>query len=352
MGWLRRFMSAQYFKRLMSNLNIFNGHGMFVWVASDVFGGVPSLYASEAKRLGLTNVGFKIANGTADYNSDSLLFAIIPVLKAAGVAVWGWHYVYGYSPVAEANKAIERVNKFGLDAYVINAEAEYKEPGKATAAASFMTQLRAGLPDLPIGLSSYRYPDLHMQLPWREFLSKCDFNTPQVYWMLQHNPGWQLTESLRQFRVLEPKLGLAPLPYIPTGAAFKEAGWQPTAADLDEFDSKAKELELPGVLWYRWGHAVMLGFDDVIAKHIWETEDTQMEERIAALELLVAGLQTANAAQDKRLDHHGKLITEHHKKWAALEAALPADLAARLEALEAVHAAEQALLLLRMGAGE
>ena len=79
-----------------------------------------------------------------------------------------------------------------------------------------MDALRSSLPELPMALSSYRFPGYHPQLPWREFLEHYDYNMPQVYWMKAHNPADQLERSVNELTAKKPSL-----PVIPTGAAFR-----------------------------------------------------------------------------------------------------------------------------------
>jgi peptidoglycan/xylan/chitin deacetylase (PgdA/CDA1 family) len=158
--------------------------------------------------------------------------------------------VYGDDPIGEARIALRRINQLQVDGYVIDAESQYKKPEKKEAARRFMAELRNSLPVFPIALSSYRYPSLHPQLPWKEFLEKCDYNMPQVYWMQAHNPGAQLARCMREFQAMAPYRTI-----IPTGAAFREHGWQPTAGEILEFLKKAKEVNLPGVNFWEWSEA-------------------------------------------------------------------------------------------------
>ena len=112
-----------------------------------------------------------------------------------------------------------------------------------------MRELRAGLGvSTPIALSSYRYPSLH-PLPWNEFLAKCDYNMPQVYWLKAHNPGDQLTKTLREFE--SPRIKYRP-PIIPTGAAFREHGWEPTLDEIQEFLDTARDLKLKAANFWEW----------------------------------------------------------------------------------------------------
>lgn len=247
------------------------GKGFFVWKVPNCEGGDVYRIAQAAQSAGLTHVLIKIANGMADYNvgagGTDYAASLAQALRGVGVQPWGWHYVYGANPAGEANMAIQRINQVGVDGYVINAETEYKEPGKKAAATRFMSLLRSSLPNLPMGLSSFRYPSYHPTLPWREFLEKVDYNMPQVYWMQAHNAGAQLTQSLRQFQ------GMTPFrPVFPTGAAFGEWGWKPTNADVKDFLQTAVSLNLSGANFWEWSATrgpSLPGMWDEIASFQW-----------------------------------------------------------------------------------
>jgi hypothetical protein len=231
------------------------GKGMFTWKIPRCEGGNPGAIAAVAKSANLTHVLLKIADGVTAYKGDwgssvDVVPDVVKALHAENIQVWGWHYIYGDNPVGEARIAIQRIRQLQVDGYAIDAEAQYKSPGKRAAAKRFMEDLRTALPNLPIALSSYRYPSLHMQLPWKEFLEKCDYNMPQVYWMKSHNPGAQLARCVREFQSMVPYRTL-----IPTGAAFREHGWQPTAGEILEFLRKAKELNLPAANFWEWSEA-------------------------------------------------------------------------------------------------
>ncbi|HAF61526.1 MAG TPA: hypothetical protein DCK95_04295, partial [Anaerolineaceae bacterium] len=209
------------------------GKGFFIWKIPNCEGGNPATIASVAKDAGLEHVVIKIADGIYDYNYDSVTKAdlIAPVAEALllkGIRVWGWHYVYGDQPRDEAKAAIRQINKLPLDGYVIDAEGDYKD--KYTSASIFMNELRNTLPDFPMALCSYRYPSYHPQLPWTNFLTKCDYNFPQMYWEQAHNPDEQLIRSYNEFLLMNPVR-----PYVPVGAAYAAGGWVPTTTDIKKF---------------------------------------------------------------------------------------------------------------------
>jgi len=261
------------------------GKGMYIWVAINAEGGDPDKIAEVAYQARLSHVLIKIADGVGNYNISADIPAIVAALRAKGIGVWGWHYVYGYYPEREAAKAINRMTEFGLDGYVIDAESEYK--GRNSSVAPFMTYLRAGL-TCPIALSSYRYPSYHPSFPWKEFIARVDLNMPQVYWLQANNPAEQLEKSYNEFKALSPNL-----PFIPTGAAWKAGDWQATPANVVDFMDKARALGITAVNFWDWQHCRKDLPDtwQAIADYDWPTEQPEpepltIEQRVTYLESL------------------------------------------------------------------
>jgi hypothetical protein len=248
------------------------GKGYFIWQVWNCERGDAQAIAARAKQAGLTHLLIKIADGTRSYNVDATrgVDLVPPVLRAckeAGIEVWGWHYVRGDNPIGEAQFAIQRSRQLGIDGYVIDAEAEYQTLGKTSAATRFMRELRAGLPKLPIALSSYRFPDRHRQLPWSAFLEACDYSMPQVYYEDAHNPTQQLEMSVNQYMALRPAR-----PVIPTAPAYGRGSWRPTAQELVLFLAKAKELGLTAANIWSWDIASRPAYQDLwqaIAQFDW-----------------------------------------------------------------------------------
>jgi hypothetical protein len=229
------------------------GKGFFIWQIRNTEGGNASAIANLADQANLTHVLIKIADGSYSYNVNTNGVDLVPpvaqALRARGIQVWGWHYVYGDAPLDEANKAIQRIQQLNLQGYAIDAEGEYKDPGKAQAATQFMNRLRSAYPNLPIALCSYRFPSYHPQLPWREFLSQCTYNMPQVYWVSAHNPADQLRRSVSEFQ------GMSPFrPIIPVGSAYRSGSWSATANDVNEFMNTARNLNLSAANFWEWSN--------------------------------------------------------------------------------------------------
>ncbi|MCJ7696070.1 MAG: nuclear transport factor 2 family protein [Anaerolineaceae bacterium] len=227
------------------------GKGYFLWRILQCEKGDPEKIANQASDAGLSHMIIKIADGAFPYNYDKekkidYVPAVVDALRARNISVWGWHYVYGNYPKQEAEIAIKRTKQFALDGYVINAEGEYKIPGRSANAKIFMSNLRNSLGSTPIALSSFRYPNTHREFPWHAFVERCDLVMPQVYWMKSHNnAGAQLTRSIEEFKSIFPKVTI-----LPTGPTFKEWGWIPYKEEVLEFLQTAKKMNLPGVNFY------------------------------------------------------------------------------------------------------
>lgn len=249
------------------------GKGIQVWNLT-----TPNETAARIIAAGFQWVAVKAADGTLDHNQKDgpdNMAVFVQILRNAGIAVYGWQYVYGANWLgntfakSEAESAIRNINRFGFDGWFIDAEKEYKRKGSAAWADTYMTTLRAGLPWVTLGLQSYRFPSLHPELPWQSFLRHVDFHAPQVYWVGAANPGAQLRRSTQELKALRD------LPIVPTGSAYFERGWGPTVEQINEFDAAAKAFGLFGVLWYCWddqGVSTHADWYEAIKAHKWMVE--------------------------------------------------------------------------------
>jgi len=219
------------------------GKGMYIWQVDQCEGGDSERIVNRALDVGLDFVLIKIADGTNAYNGD--ITALVNRLREVGVAVWGWQYTYGDRPEDEARYAAERMKKFGLAGFVIDAETEYE--GKPDRATRYASTLRGLLPGVPIALSSFYWPEMHPTFPWREFLAHCDLNMPQVYWY-KKDPVEALRISLTQHI----RFGR---PILPVGACYEMVpGKRPTKEDLSRFLTEVESRGLLGACFWSWQH--------------------------------------------------------------------------------------------------
>ena len=232
-----------------------SGKGMFIWQIAHCEGGDVDAIVGRAKQAGLTHVLIKIADGRAAYNGDPA--DLVLALLDAGIKPWAWQYTYGSHPADEAVFGARRFSELPFAGFVIDAEFEYK--GHPQQALAYMDALRTRLPDATVALSSYYLPDLHPTFPWREFLTQCDINMPQVYWY-DRGPQRALQQSLEQNQ----RFGK---PVFPTGAAYPEAA---TADQITLFLSAVNETGLAGANFWSWQHATDAMWK-AVAEFSWRT---------------------------------------------------------------------------------
>jgi hypothetical protein len=260
--------------------------GFYIWQIARIEGGNVDLIADLAEEAALKHILIKIADGSSSYNispsEGDLVPPLVNALQVKGIECWGWHYIYGRSPSNEAAKAIQRVQQTGVVGYVIDAEGEFKAPGMDVAARSFMDALRTGLPTFPVGLSSYRYPTLHQEFPWDEFLSKSNYALPQVYWVGKHNPAEQLERCLAEYSAITSH------PIIPTGSAYSQGDWSPTLGDLIEFLDAAQVNNLGGANFWEWFTARQIPeLWNTIASYSWGDSQSPIPPRRSTVRVRV-----------------------------------------------------------------
>ena len=233
-----------------------NGKGWYVWQLSDPLMPPPEDHAKILADSGCTHVLPKIADGTLSYNVE-LIEAYIEAWHAKGLLVIGWQYLYGKWPVQEATRALERIKALKLDGFVIDAEGDAKAAGKA-AIKEYLRTL--GKLELPVGLSSYRWPSFHPELAWEELMNYCDYVMPQVYWVGAPNVDEQLSRCVREYKTLWPDKAI-----IPTGAAYHENGWQPLPSEIIEFAEAVKALGMTGYNFWEFCNSIRYGLYNTVA---------------------------------------------------------------------------------------
>ena len=192
------------------------GKGMFIWKVQHCDGGNAQQIVAHARAAGLTHVQVKVADGVwsfPDAQYEGLTVAAIRALQQAGFTVWGWQFVYGRDPhnpdvrtvVEEADIAADRVQALGLTGFAVDLEETGHSVrtwhGDEVDCRDYMTRLRERLGhDFPIAACSHRFPHTYQwtevwQRLWSEFMPRCNYAMPQVYWLQDHNAAEQLQTS-------------------------------------------------------------------------------------------------------------------------------------------------------------
>lgn len=251
-------------------------YGMFCWQIKNL--PPPAQLVKICHDYHISKVCVKIQNGLNRYNQvgqdgkwtgndDYFKGSWIATLEAGDIEVHGWAFLYTLptSPGAQAGISGERVQKLGIRSLKLDIEEDggggwKTSPYRKQSAVTYMTQVRgAGVPlSYPLGMCSYRRPDLHPQVPWTQFLltEDLDHNAQQCYWAGAHNPGEQVLKSVLEYDEIRV------LPQEPVGAMYGEGGWAPTKEDITEFMVTARDRLSIGTVWF-WS------LDYVVAYNWW-----------------------------------------------------------------------------------
>jgi len=237
-------------------MNTPQGKCIFLWQPRSVEGGSVVDTVCAALDMGLRMVNLKVGSGVYKYPFQGYdLRPLVLAFNSAGILVYGWHYVYGSnSPKAEANIAEQQVSYLELDGYEIDAESHYKNYPDSQAE-ELMGRMKAitTRADIPLGLTTYRYPNYHRELPWQGFLKYADYWVPQVYWQPPpSDPIIELNRSVEQWVAMAGKYGYPVKPFVPAGRVYIGDGYPtpgPTANEITRFLSACKSSHPAATFW-------------------------------------------------------------------------------------------------------
>jgi hypothetical protein len=231
----------------------FDGTGVWIWVLGRSDGGDLTAIATRAHANGVRTVFLKSSDGTnawAQFSAQN-----VATLKAAGVHVCAWQYVYGDDPRGEAAVGAQAVAA-GADCLVIDAESEYE--GRYAQARTYISELRAAIgPAYPVGLAGFPYVDYHPAFPYSVFLGPggAQFDLPQMYWrdigttvdqVYAHT--WPLNRVYQR-------------PIFPLGQLYND----PPPAEIARFRTLAAAYGASGTSWWDWQEATAGGWQALAA---------------------------------------------------------------------------------------
>ncbi|MCY0892347.1 MAG: hypothetical protein OWR52_02405 [Acidibacillus sp.] len=210
------------------------GKAWWVWEV-DKCGGVQGII-DTCKTTGARGVIVKAFDGT---NIWPQWEQSVNTLKAAGLVVGAWGYVYPANVEQTAQVALTALEK--ADYLIIDAESEFETLGTVEAARQLGRLIRSKAPNVLIGLTTFALPDLHSSFPYNVFMSWTDFTAPQVYWAdAQMGASIMLNRSIDQLQKLSKN------PIFPVAQGYPQA----MPAELAEFSAVAVERWIGGVsIW-------------------------------------------------------------------------------------------------------
>jgi len=154
--------------------------GRAVWLGRPAGTGTPQQLLAEASAAHVRTLFVKAADGSAP--EPGFTAALTGTLRAAGIRVCGWVFVYGLNPDAEANAAVAAA-RAGAECLVVDAEGQYDS--RYGSAQRYVHEVRGALgARVPIGLAGQAEVLEHPKFPYSVFLGPGGFNIdmPQLYW--------------------------------------------------------------------------------------------------------------------------------------------------------------------------
>jgi len=232
---------------------VFHGDGMWIWQVPKSSGGDPLAIAFQARAAGIETVFVKSSDGVTPWAQFNP--ALTQALRAQGLRVCAWQFVYGNDPLGEAAQGANAVAT-GADCLVIDAETSYE--GKYAQAQQYVTALRTAIgPAYPVGLTSFPYVDFHPRLPYSVFLGPgaAQANLPQVYWKAIGGT----VDAVSAKTLAHNRLYGAPI--APLGQTYQS----PAPADLQRFRQVWASYGTGGLSWWSWQASPQYAWDTLAA---------------------------------------------------------------------------------------
>lgn len=221
---------------------VFSTDGMWIWYLSQAGGGDVNKIAKKAKNRGIETLYIKSGDGSGSWSQFSS--GLVRALRAKGLRVCGWQYVYGVHPKAEAKVGAAAVKR-GAQCLVIDAESEYE--GKYAQASTYITKLRGSIgAKFPLGLAAFPWVDYHPSFPYSVMMGPggAEFNLPQLYWKaIGVSVDAAYAHTYRYNRVYE-------RPIMPLGQSYLN----PRPREIYRFRQLALAHGFDGVSWWSWQH--------------------------------------------------------------------------------------------------
>jgi hypothetical protein len=229
----------------------FDSRGMWIWELPNSSGGSTSAIVAKARHYGIHTLFIKSSDGRNMWKQFTS--QRVAALRAAGLKVCAWQYVYGSYPDTEAALGA-KAKALGAQCLVIDAEGEYE--GKYAAAQRYLSVLRGKTgAAYPVGLAGFPYNDYHPAYPYSVFLGPggAQYNLPQMYWKaIGTTVDRVYSHTYRQNRAYG--RAIAPL-----GMTYDKV----RARDVDRFRLLARGYRAKNVSWWDWQEARLTDFHEI-----------------------------------------------------------------------------------------
>jgi hypothetical protein len=233
--------------------NPLDGTGMWIWITSRSSGGSPSAIGAVARRYGVGAVYVKSSDGSNMWSQFTSSY--VAALKAQGLKVCAWQYVYGRVPATEAKLGAAAVQR-GANCLIIDAESEYE--GRYAQATRYVRALRAKIgASYPLAVAPFPYVDYHPAFPYSVFLGPggAQYNLPQMYWKAIGTSVDQVFAHTYNYNRLYGRR------IYPLGQVYEN----PTPSSIIRFRTLATAYGAGGVNWWDWQETAARGWRALVA---------------------------------------------------------------------------------------
>jgi hypothetical protein len=216
------------------------GDGMWIWYLNRSSKGKLGKIAKRARNFGIETVLIKSGDGVTYWKQFSP--SVVRGLRARGLRVCAWQFIYGRKPGKEARVGAAAVAR-GADCLVLDVEGQYE--GRYPQASTYMSVLRSLIgPDYPLALTSFPYVDYHPALPYSVFLGPggAQYNVPQLYWK---DIGTTVDTGFIHTWVWN---RIYQRPILPLGQVYNN----PKPGQVRRFRALAMAYGFEGVSWWSW----------------------------------------------------------------------------------------------------
>jgi hypothetical protein len=288
------------------------GKWVWVWNWRGCDGGDADAVARRLKSAGCVGAIVKAHDGARWFDQGQPWREIGRALKAHGLRVAGWAYLYGEDWPGEAQLAIETVQYGEADAYVLDVESEFKNrPDVAEALAGRIRE--AVGPDYPLFYSTFAIARYHREFPYAAFQRYCSGALPLVYWNAFR---WPVDQALGWTYDDYAALAEPPQRLFPVGGLYRE-GWvsYPSRDEVLRFAALSASGGSPGVSFWSYEHMDEAMWQAVrdIPWPVDADETAALRAQVAALRQQLDDMGRQNADFAGRICRGIDLADELHK---------------------------------------
>jgi hypothetical protein len=259
------------------------GKWVWVWNWRRCDGGDAARVAERLKAAGCVGAIVKAHDGARWFDQGQPWREIGRALKAQGLRVAAWAYIYGADWPAEARLAIETVQYGEADAYVLDVESELKtHPDVAENLAGHIREAVGA--DYPLLYSTFAIARYHREFPYAAFQRRCSGALPLVYWNAFR---WPVEQALGWTYEDYTALGDPPQRVFPVGGLYRE-GYVPYPArdEVLRFGALAASAGSLGISFWSYEH-----MDETMWQAVRDIPWSVADDGTAALREQIAELQ-------------------------------------------------------------